>query len=84
VDLDLPAEHQILQQTVREVMRDEVAPLVDEHERERRFPRQLVDRLGSMGWLGIPVPERWGGAGMDTLAYAVAVEETPGRGARWR
>jgi alkylation response protein AidB-like acyl-CoA dehydrogenase len=75
VDLDLPAEHQILQQTVRDVMRDEVAPLVEEHERARRFPRLLVERLGTMGWLGIPIPERWGGAGMDTLAYAVAVEE---------
>jgi alkylation response protein AidB-like acyl-CoA dehydrogenase len=75
VDLDLPAEHQLLRRTVRDVMEGEVAPLVDEHERERRFPREVVDRLGTMGWLGIPVPEAWGGAGMDTLAYAIAVEE---------
>jgi alkylation response protein AidB-like acyl-CoA dehydrogenase len=75
VDLDLPAEHQLLRRTVRDVMEGEVAPLVDEHERERRFPRATVDRLGEMGWLGIPVPEAWGGAGMDTLAYAIAIEE---------
>jgi alkylation response protein AidB-like acyl-CoA dehydrogenase len=75
VDLDLPAEHQLLRRTVRDYMEGEVAPLVDEHERERRFPRAVVDRLGEMGWLGIPVPEEWGGAGMDALAYAIAVEE---------
>jgi alkylation response protein AidB-like acyl-CoA dehydrogenase len=75
VDLDLPAEHQLLRRTVRDYMEGEVAPLVDEHERERRFPRPVVDKLGEMGWLGIPVPEQWGGAGMDILAYAIAVEE---------
>jgi alkylation response protein AidB-like acyl-CoA dehydrogenase len=56
-------------------MTDEVAPLVDEHERERRFPTDVVRRIGELGWLGINVPERWGGAGMDTLAYAIAIEE---------
>ncbi len=75
MDLDLPAEHQLLRRTVRDYMEGEVAPLVDEHERERRFPRAVVDKLGEMGWLGIPVPEQWGGAGMDALAYAIAVEE---------
>jgi alkylation response protein AidB-like acyl-CoA dehydrogenase len=75
VDLDLPAEHELLRQTVREFMEREVAPVVDAHERERRFPVETIRRLGEMGWLGIPIPERWGGAGMDTLAYAIAVEE---------
>jgi alkylation response protein AidB-like acyl-CoA dehydrogenase len=75
VDLDLPAEHELLRRTVRDFMETEVAPLVDEHERERRFPVEVVRRLGEMGWLGIPIPEAWGGAGMDTLAYATAIEE---------
>ena len=75
MDLDLSAEHQLLRRTVRDVMEGEVAPVVDEHERERRFPVEVVRRLGEMGWLGIPVPEQWGGAGMDALAYAIAIEE---------
>ncbi|HET7727764.1 MAG TPA: acyl-CoA dehydrogenase family protein [Candidatus Limnocylindrales bacterium] len=75
MDLDLAPEHILLRDTVREFMTEEVAPLVDEHERARRFPSEVVARLGAMGWLGIPVPERWGGAGMDTLSYAIAVEE---------
>jgi alkylation response protein AidB-like acyl-CoA dehydrogenase len=75
VDLDLPVEHALLRRTVRDYMAGEVAPLVDAHEQERRFPVDVVRRLGEMGWLGIPVPTEWGGAGMDALAYAIAVEE---------
>jgi alkylation response protein AidB-like acyl-CoA dehydrogenase len=75
VDLDLAPEHELLRATVREFMLAEVAPIVDEHERARRFPREVVARLGEMGWLGIPIPEEEGGAGLDTLAYAIAIEE---------
>jgi alkylation response protein AidB-like acyl-CoA dehydrogenase len=75
VDLDLSPEHALLRDTIREYMLAEVAPLVDEHEKARRFPRAVVDDLGRMGWLGIPYPEDEGGAGLDTLAYAIAIEE---------
>ena len=75
MDFDLAPEHALLRDTVRAFMTGEVAPVVDEHERARRFPSDVVARLGEMGWLGIPVPEQWGGAGMDTLSYAIAVEE---------
>jgi alkylation response protein AidB-like acyl-CoA dehydrogenase len=75
MDLDLPIEHQLLRDTIREFMTSEVAPVIDEHERERRFPVDIVRRIGELGWLGIPIPESEGGAGLDTLAYAVAIEE---------
>ena len=75
MDLDLPSEHQLLRETIRDFMTSEVAPVVDQHERERRFPIEIVRRIGELGWLGIPIPEDEGGAGLDTLAYAVAVEE---------
>jgi butyryl-CoA dehydrogenase len=75
MDLDLAPEHALLRDTIREFMTTEVAPVVDEHERERRFPTEIVNRIGEMGWLGIPIPEDEGGAGLDTLAYAIAVEE---------
>ncbi len=75
VDLELPQEHRLLQETIREFCDREVEPVVADHERARRFPADLVRRIGEMGWLGIPYPESEGGAGMDTLAYAVAVEE---------
>jgi alkylation response protein AidB-like acyl-CoA dehydrogenase len=75
MDLDLSAEHDLLRRTVRDFMVKEVAPVVDEHERARRFPIDIVRRFGEMGWLGIPIPEAEGGAGLDTLAYAIAIEE---------
>jgi alkylation response protein AidB-like acyl-CoA dehydrogenase len=75
MDYDLSAEHVLLRDTIRAFMVNEVAPVIDEHERARRFPRAIVDRLGAMGWLGIPIPESEGGAGLDTLAYAIAIEE---------
>jgi alkylation response protein AidB-like acyl-CoA dehydrogenase len=75
MDFDLSTEHSLLRETIRDFMNNEVAPKVDEHERERRFPSDIVQRLGEMGWLGIPIPEDEGGAGLDTLAYAIAIEE---------
>ena len=75
MDLDLPAEHALLRDTIREFMLTEVAPVIEEHERERRFPTEIVRQIGELGWLGIPIPEAEGGAGLDTLAYAVAIEE---------
>jgi alkylation response protein AidB-like acyl-CoA dehydrogenase len=75
MDLDLPAEHALLRDTIRDFMLTEVAPVIEEHERERRFPNEIVRRIGELGWLGIPIPEDEGGAGLDTLAYAVAIEE---------
>jgi alkylation response protein AidB-like acyl-CoA dehydrogenase len=75
MDLDLSSEHQLLRTTIRDFMVKEVAPVVEEHEREHRFPVEIVRRLGEMGWLGIPIPEDEGGAGLDYLAYAIAVEE---------
>jgi alkylation response protein AidB-like acyl-CoA dehydrogenase len=75
MDFDLDSEHQLLRQTVRDFMEKEVAPVIEEHERAHKFPVEIVRRLGEMGWLGIPIPEDEGGAGMDTLAYAIAVEE---------
>jgi len=75
MDLDLSPEHVLLRDTIRDFMLTEVAPIIDEHERARRFPSEIVKRIGELGWLGIPIPEDEGGAGLDTLAYAIAVEE---------
>jgi alkylation response protein AidB-like acyl-CoA dehydrogenase len=75
VDFDLPVEHALLQRTIRDFCAREVVDQIDEHERERRFPTDIVAMLGPMGLLGIPIPEDEGGAGLDTLAYAIAVEE---------
>ena len=75
MDLELSPEHELLRRTIRDFLAREVADKVDEHEQERRFPTDIVAELGQMGLLGIPFPEEEGGAGLDTLAYAIAIEE---------
>ena len=75
MDFDLSPEHELLRKTIRDYLAREVVDKVDEHERERNFPTDIVAELGQMGLLGIPFPEDEGGAGLDTLAYAIAIEE---------
>jgi alkylation response protein AidB-like acyl-CoA dehydrogenase len=75
VDFDLSDEHQLLRDTVRAFAEERVAPVAEELDREHRFPYELVGELAELGLMGIPIPEDYGGAGGDTLAYAIAIEE---------
>jgi short-chain 2-methylacyl-CoA dehydrogenase len=75
VDFDLSSDHQLIQRTVREFAEGEVAPVAEELDRTKSFPYELVAALGRLNLMGIPFPERYGGGGGDTLAYALAVEE---------
>jgi alkylation response protein AidB-like acyl-CoA dehydrogenase len=75
MDLDLTQEHELLRTTVREFAAERVAPVAEELDRESRFPYELVAELAELGLMGIPIPEEYGGAGSDTLAYAIAIEE---------
>ena len=75
MDFALSDDHRLLRQTVREFADTEIAPIAEEIDRERRFPYEVVARMGELGWMGIPFPEEFGGAGGDTLAYAIACEE---------
>jgi short-chain 2-methylacyl-CoA dehydrogenase len=75
VDFDLREEHELLRRTVREFAEERIAPVAEELDREHRFPYEIVADLAELGVLGIPIPEEYGGAGGDTLGYAVAVEE---------
>jgi short-chain 2-methylacyl-CoA dehydrogenase len=75
VVFDLPEEHEALRATVRDFAEREIAPVAAELDRTKSFPYELVAQLGALGWMGIPFPEEYGGAGADTLAYALTVEE---------
>ena len=72
---DLPGEHEQLRDTVRGFAESRLAPAAEQLDREGRFPAELVQEAAELGLLGIPLPESVGGAGFDTLAYAVAIEE---------
>jgi alkylation response protein AidB-like acyl-CoA dehydrogenase len=75
VVFDLPEEHEALRATVRDFARQEIAPVAAELDRTKAFPYEIVAKLGELGLMGIPFPEEYGGAGGDSLAYALAVEE---------
>jgi alkylation response protein AidB-like acyl-CoA dehydrogenase len=75
MDFDVPSEHALLRKTIQDFCAREVATEIEAHERDHRFPTDIVAMLGPMGLLGVPIPEEEGGAGLDTLAYAIAVEE---------
>ena len=75
MDLDLSSEHELLRNTVREFATERVAPVAEELDRESRFPYELVAEMAELGLMGIPISEEYGGAGSDTLAYAIAIEE---------
>ena len=75
MDFDLSPDHELIRRTVREFAEGEIAPVAEALDREKRFPYEIVAQLGELGLLGIPFPEDVGGAGGDTLAYAIAVEE---------
>jgi short-chain 2-methylacyl-CoA dehydrogenase len=75
MDFDLSPEHELLRRTVREFAEGEVAPVAEELDRTKAFPYEIVAKLGRLNLMGIPFPQDYGGAGGDTLAYTLAVEE---------
>jgi alkylation response protein AidB-like acyl-CoA dehydrogenase len=75
VNFDLSDEQELIRRTVRDFAVERVAPVADELDREHRFPYGLVAELADLGLMGLPVPEEYGGAGGDTISYAIAIEE---------
>ena len=75
MNFDLTPEQQLVRDTVRKFAESRIAPVAAELDREHRFPYELVAELAELGLMGMTVPEEYGGAGADTVSYAIAVEE---------
>jgi len=75
MDFKFSEDHEMLQDSYREFAREQVKPLAAEIDAEERFPGETVKMMGELGFLGIPVPEEYGGAGVDNLSYVTCVEE---------
>jgi alkylation response protein AidB-like acyl-CoA dehydrogenase len=75
VNFDLTDEQQDIQRLVRDFAQNEVRPVAEELDREKRFPYEIVEQLGKLGLMGMPFPQEYGGAGTDNVSYAIAVEE---------
>ncbi len=74
-DLTLTDEQQLVQRTAREWARDRVLPIAGEIDEKAAVPREIVGEMARLGFMGIDVPERWGGAGLDTVSYVLVLEE---------
>ena len=75
MNYELTDEQELVRRTVRDFAVSRVAPVAEELDREQRFPYELVGELAGLGLMGMPIPEEYGGAGADTLSYAIAIEE---------
>ena len=75
MNFDIDQEHELIRSTVREFAQERVAPAAETLDRESRFPYELVGELAELGLMGMTIPEEYGGAGADTVSYAIAVEE---------
>jgi alkylation response protein AidB-like acyl-CoA dehydrogenase len=71
----LSDEHKMLRDAARDFAKNEIAPVAAEFDESGEFPHKTIKKMGEMGFMGIEVPEQYGGAGMDTLAYVLALEE---------
>jgi len=75
VNFDLTDEQRDIQRLVRDFADAEVRPVAEELDREKRFPYEIVEKLGSLGLMGIPYPQEYEGGGADNLSQVLAIEE---------
>ena len=75
MDLQLSDEHRMIRDMARDFAQAEIAPVAAKHDEAGTFPEQTIAKMGAHGFMGIAVPEEYGGAGMDTLAYVLALAE---------
>ncbi len=75
MDFTLSKEHEMARTLFKDFAEKEAKPLAQEIDENHRFPRETVDKMAKLGFLGIPVPKEYGGQGCDPLTYAMCVEE---------
>ncbi len=71
----LNEEHRMIREAVREFAQKEIAPVAAHYDETGEFPLPIIKKMGEMGLMGIEIPEEYGGAGLDTLSYVLAMEE---------
>lgn len=75
MDFHFNEEQQMMRRMVRDFANKEIAPFIPVMEETEQFPLHIVNKMGDMGLMGIPVPEEWGGAGADFVSYILAINE---------
>ena len=75
IDFTLTSEQELIQKTAREFAQEHLAPGVIERDDKAEFPTGQIKMMGELGFMGMMVPEEWGGAGFDTMTLVIAMEE---------
>ena len=75
MDLQLSDEQRMIRDMARDFAQNEISPIAAHHDETGEFPHETIMRMGEQGFMGIEVPEEYGGVGMDTIAYVLALEE---------
>jgi alkylation response protein AidB-like acyl-CoA dehydrogenase len=75
MNFELNETHKMIRDTARQFAQDELAASADERDEKELFPHEQIKKLGELGFMGMMVSEQYGGAGLDTLSYAIAMEE---------
>src|SRR5574342_1060929 len=71
----LSEEHKMIRDAARDFAQNEIAPIAAQFDESGEFPYATIKKMGEMGFMGIEIPEEYGGAAMDTLSYVLALEE---------
>ena len=75
MDFSLTSEQKLFQKTIREFCEKEIKPIANKIDKEEYFPNDLYKKMGQMGLMGMTVPQKYGGAGIDRISYMIALEE---------
>ena len=75
MDFSLSEEHLMIRDAAREFAQNELLPGVIERDEQQHFPKELIKKMGEMGFLGMMAPTEFGGGGMDTISYVLVMEE---------
>src|SRR5207253_9875278 len=75
MDFELDSEHEMIRQTVRDFAEKEVRPVAAHVDKTGEFPKATIAKMAGLGFLGMTIPEEYDGAGLDSLALAITVEE---------
>lgn len=75
MDFELNETQRMIRDTARQFAHDELAASADERDEKELFPHEQIKKLGELGFMGMMVPEQYGGSGLDALSYAIAIEE---------
>ena len=75
IDFTLSSEQELIKETAKDFANTHLLPGVIERDEDQKFPKDEIKKMGELGFMGMMIPEKWGGSGFDTVSYVIAIEE---------